>query len=138
MSIQKTLGLIKPDALERGKQAQIMDRILAKGFRITAMKQLRLTKAQAEAFYAEHAQRPFFASLTGYMTSGPIIAMTLEKENAIADWRTLMGATNPAKADPGTIRKDFAVDMEKNSVHGSDSETSAAREVPFFFNALEY
>lgn len=138
MSKQRTLGLIKPDALERGKQGAIIDRILSKGFKIVAMKQLRLTKAQAEAFYAEHAARPFFASLTGYMVSGPIIAMALEKENAIADWRTLMGATNPEKADAGTIRKDFAVDMEKNSVHGSDSETSAAREVPFFFNALEY
>lgn len=138
MSTQRTLALIKPDALERGKQGQIIDRILSKGFAITAMKQMRLTRAQAEAFYAEHAQRPFFGSLTGYMVSGPIIAMTLEKENAIADWRTLMGATNPAKADPGTIRKDFAVDMEKNSTHGSDSETSAAREVPFFFSALEY
>lgn len=138
MSKQRTLGLIKPDALERGKQGAIIDRILSKGFKIVAMKQLRLTKAQAEAFYAEHAARPFFASLTGYMVSGPIIALALEKENAIADWRTLMGATNPEKADAGTIRKDFAVDLEKNSVHGSDSETSAAREVPFFFNALEY
>ena len=138
MSKQRTLGLIKPDALERGKQGAILDRILSKGFKIVAMKQLRLTKAQAEAFYAEHAARPFFASLTGYMVSGPIIALALEKENAIADWRTLMGATNPEKADAGTIRKDFAVDLEKNSVHGSDSETSAAREVPFFFNALEY
>ncbi len=138
MSKQRTLGLIKPDALERGKQGAILDRILSKGFKIVAMKQLRLTKAQAEAFYAEHAARPFFASLTGYMVSGPIIAMALEKENAIADWRTLMGATNPEKADAGTIRKDFAVDLEKNSVHGSDSDTSAAREVPFFFNALEY
>lgn len=138
MSKQRTLGLIKPDALERGKQGAIIDRILSKGFKIVAMKQLRLTKGQAEAFYAEHAARPFFASLTGYMVSGPIIALALEKENAIADWRTLMGATNPEKADAGTIRKDFAVDLEKNSVHGSDSETSAAREVPFFFNALEY
>ncbi|MBI5636921.1 MAG: nucleoside-diphosphate kinase [Nitrospinae bacterium] len=138
MSKQLTLGLIKPDALERGKQGAIIDRILSKGFKIVAMKQIRLTKAQAEAFYAEHAARPFFASLTGYMVTGPIIALALEKENAIADWRTLMGATNPEKADAGTIRKDFAVDLEKNSVHGSDSETSAAREVPFFFNALEY
>ncbi len=138
MSKQRTLGLIKPDALERGKQGAIIDRILSKGFKIVAMKQIRLTKAQAETFYAEHAARPFFGSLTGYMVSGQIVAMVLEKENAIADWRTLMGATNPEKADAGTIRKDFAVDMEKNSVHGSDSETSAAREVPFFFSALEY
>ena len=138
MTIERTLGLIKPDGLERGKQAQVMDRILQKGFKILAMKQIRLTRAQAEGFYAEHSARPFFDSLCGYMTSGQIIAMVLEKENAIADWRTLMGATNPAKADPGTIRKDFAVDMEKNTVHGSDSPTSAAREVPYFFSQLEY
>ncbi|MBI5178310.1 MAG: nucleoside-diphosphate kinase [Nitrospinae bacterium] len=136
--MERTLGLIKPDGLERGKQGQLLDRILQNGFKILAMKQLKLTRAQAEAFYAEHSARPFFDSLCSYMTSGPIIAMTLEKENAIADWRTLMGATNPAKADPGTIRKDFAVDMEKNTVHGSDSPASAAREVPFFFSQLEY
>ena len=138
MTIEKTLGLIKPDGLERGKQGPVIDRILQNGFRITAMRQLRLTRAQAEAFYAEHSARPFFNSLCSYMTSGPIIAMTLEKDNAVADWRKLMGATNPEKADPGTIRRDLAVDMEKNTVHGSDSATSAARELPFFFSALEY
>lgn len=137
MTIQKTLGLIKPDALERGKQGQIIDRILSKGFSIVGMKQIRLTDEQAKEFYAEHAERPFFGSLTGYMVSGPIIALLLEKENGIADWRELMGATNPAEADEGTIRKDFAVDLEKNSVHGSDSEKSAHREVPFFFSKLE-
>ncbi len=137
MTTERTLGLIKPDGLERGKQGQILDVILKKGFKIVAMKQLRLTKAQAEGFYAEHSARPFFASLCEYMTSGPIIALALEKENAIADWRTLMGATNPEKADPGTIRKEFAVDLEKNTVHGSDSSQSAHREVPYFFSALE-
>ncbi|MBI3794205.1 MAG: nucleoside-diphosphate kinase [Nitrospinae bacterium] len=138
MTIERTLGLIKPDGLERGKQGLIIDRILQNGFKILAMKQIRLTKAQAEGFYAEHAARPFFGSLCSYMTSGQIIAMTLEKENAIADWRKLMGATNPEKADAGTIRKDFAVDMEKNSVHGSDSPASAGREVPHFFSNLEF
>jgi nucleoside-diphosphate kinase len=138
MTIERTLGLIKPDGLERGKQGLIMDRILQSGFKILAMKQIRLTKAQAEGFYAEHSARPFFGSLCSYMTSGQIIAMTLEKENAIADWRKLMGATNPEKADPGTIRKDFAVDMERNSVHGSDSPVSAGREVPYFFSNLEF
>ena len=138
MTIEKTLGLIKPDGLERGKQGVIIDRLLKNGFKITAMKQLRLTRAQAEAFYAEHSARPFFGSLCSYMTSGQIIAMTLEKENGVADWRKMMGATNPEKADPGTIRKDLAVDMEKNTVHGSDSPQSAAREVPFFFNNLEF
>jgi nucleoside-diphosphate kinase len=138
MTIEKTLGLIKPDGIERGKQGQLIDKILQNGFKITAMKQLRLTKSQAEGFYAEHSARPFFQSLCGSMISGPIIAMTLEKENAIADWRKLMGATDPAKADPGTIRKDFAVNLEKNTVHGSDSAQSAAREVPYFFSNLEY
>lgn len=138
MTIEKTLGLIKPDGLERGKQGVVIDRLLKNGFKITAMKQLRLTRAQAEAFYAEHSARPFFGSLCSYMTSGQIIAMTLEKENGVADWRKMMGATNPEKADPGTIRKDLAVDMEKNTVHGSDSPQSAAREVPFFFNNLEF
>lgn len=137
MTIEKTLGLIKPDGLERGKQGVVIDRLLKNGFKITAMKQLRLTRAQAEAFYAEHSARPFFGSLCSYMTSGQIIAMTLEKENGVADWRKMMGATNPEKANPGTIRKDLAVDMEKNTVHGSDSPQSAAREVPFFFNNLE-
>lgn len=138
MTIERTLGLIKPDGLERGKQGVVIDRLLKNGFKITAMKQLRLTRAQAEAFYAEHSARPFFGSLCSYMTSGQIIAMTLEKENGVADWRKMMGATNPEKADPGTIRKDLAVDMEKNTVHGSDSPQSAAREVPFFFNNLEF
>ncbi|MBI3580987.1 MAG: nucleoside-diphosphate kinase [Nitrospinae bacterium] len=138
MTIEKTLGLIKPDGLERGKQGVVIDRLLKSGFKITAMKQLRLTRAQAEAFYAEHSARPFFGPLCSYMTSGPIIAMTLEKENGVADWRKMMGATNPEKADPGTIRRDLAVDMEKNTVHGSDSPQSAAREVPFFFNNLEF
>lgn len=137
MTMQKTLGLIKPDALERGKQGQIIDRILSKGFSIAAMKQIRLTEKQAKEFYVEHAERPFYGSLTDTMISGPIIALILEKENGIADWRELMGATNPAEAADGTIRKDFAVDLEKNSVHGSDSEKSAHREVPFFFSKLE-
>ncbi|GMT41963.1 MAG: nucleoside diphosphate kinase [bacterium] len=138
MSVERTLGLIKPDALERGMQGRIIDRILTVGFKITAMKQMALLRPQAEAFYREHEGKPFFGSLCDYMTSGPIIAMTLERENAIKDWRVLMGATNPENADEGTIRKEFAVNLEKNSVHGSDSTTSAHREVPFFFNRLEY
>jgi len=136
--MEKTLGFIKPDAVERKLHGKIIDRILQEGFEITAMKQLRLTMDQARQFYREHEGKPFFDPLCEYITSGRIIAMTLEKENAIADWRKLMGATNPADADEGTIRKEFAVDIEKNSVHGSDSPTSAHREVPFFFNRLEY
>ncbi len=137
MSVEKTLAMIKPDALERGKQGLIIDRILTNGFKITAMKQMRLTRVQAEAFYKEHAERPFFDSLCSYMTSGPIIALVMEKENAIKDWRDLMGATDPTEADAGTIRKDFAESKERNSSHGSDSPQSAHREVPFFFSQLE-
>ena len=138
MTAQRTLALIKPDAMERGMQGKIIDRILHSGFAILAMKQIRLSKSQTEAFYGEHEGKPFFGSLCSYMVSGPIVAMALEKENAIDDWRELMGATNPADAADGTIRKEFAVDIEKNSVHGSDSTNSAHREVPFFFNRLEY
>lgn len=138
MSVQRTLALIKPDATGRGLQGKIIDRILQGGFAIPAMKQIHLTKSQAEAFYREHEGRPFFGSLCNYMCSGVIVAMTLEKENAIGDWRELMGATNPEDAAEGTMRKEFAVDIEKNSVHGSDSTDSAHREVPFFFNRLEY
>jgi len=137
MSVEKTLALIKPDATERGKQGLIIDRILANGFRIIAMKQLRLSTEKAKEFYKEHDGRPFYDSLCGYMSSGSIIALALEKENAILGWRDLMGATNPKDANEGTIRKDFAVDIEKNSVHGSDSEKSAHREIPFFFSGLE-
>jgi len=138
MTVQRTLALIKPDATGRGMQGRIIDRILQKGFAILTMKQIRLSRPKAKAFYAEHEGRPFYDSLTDYMCSGQIIAMTLEKENAIDDWRELMGATNPAEAAEGTIRKEFAVDIEKNSVHGSDSTNSALREVPFFFSSLEY
>lgn len=138
MSLQRTLALIKPDATERGMQGKIIDRILQNGFAVLTMKQVRFSRSQVEAFYQEHDGKPFFGSLCDFMCSGVIVAMTLEKENAIDDWRKLMGATNPANADDGTIRKDFAVDIEKNSVHGSDSTSSAHREVPFFFNRLEY
>ena len=138
MTVQRTLALIKPDATERGMQGRIIDKILHSGFKVVSMKQLRLSRPQAEAFYGEHEGKPFFGSLCDYMVSGSIVAMTLEKENAIDDWRKLMGATNPADAAEGTIRKEFAVDIEKNSVHGSDSTNSANREVPFFFNRLEY
>ena len=138
MSLQRTLALIKPDATERGMQGRIIDRILQKGFTILTMKQIRLSRPKVKAFYAEHEGKPFYDSLCDYMCSGFIVAMTLEKENAIDDWRGLMGATNPADADEGTIRKEFAVDIEKNSVHGSDSTSSSHREVPFFFSRLEY
>ena len=138
MATEKTLAMIKPDALQKGNQGKIIDRILENGFKILAMKQVQLTRGQAEAFYREHAERPFFNDLCEFMVSGPIIALAMEKENGIADWRDLMGATNPAEAAEGTIRKDFADSIDANAVHGSDSPGAAHREVPFFFNHLEY
>ena len=135
--MERTLALIKPDAVERGLQGEIMAMIQAAGLRIIAMKMLHLSKAQAEAFYAVHQARPFFASLTTYMSSGPIVALCLEGENAIQRYRDLMGATNKDQAAEGTIRKKYALDIERNSCHGSDSPETAAVEIPFFFSMLE-
>lgn len=135
--MERTLALIKPDAVERGLQGEIMAIIQAAGLRIIAMKMLHLTKAQADAFYAVHKSRPFFQSLTTYMSSGPIVALCLEGENAIQRYRDLMGATNKDQAAEGTIRKKYALDIERNSCHGSDSPETAAVEIPFFFSVLE-
>ncbi|TVR02801.1 MAG: nucleoside-diphosphate kinase, partial [Desulfovibrionales bacterium] len=115
----------------------VLTRIETAGLRIVALRKLRLTTAQAEGFYAVHKERPFFQSLVGYMTSGPIVAAVLEGDNAIARWRELMGATNPANAEQGTIRKDLALDVERNTVHGSDAPETAAQEIPYFFNTME-
>ncbi len=136
--MEKTFAIIKPDAVSRNMAGKILTRIEENGFQIIAMKKLWLTKKQAEGFYAVHKGKPFFDSLTNYMSSGPCIAMVLQKKDAIASWRKLMGATNPANAEPGTIRKDFAVDLEKNSVHGSDAPDTAAYEIPYFFSSLEF
>lgn len=136
--MERTFAIIKPDAVERKITGKIIQRIEENGFNIIAMKKLWLTKKEAEGFYAVHKGKPFFDSLTNYMSSGPCIAMVLEKENAIADWRKLMGATNPANADAGTIRKEFAVDLEKNSVHGSDAPETAEYEIKYFFSNLEF
>ncbi len=136
--MEKTFAIIKPDAVSRNMAGKILTRIEENGFQIIAMKKLWLTKKQAEGFYAVHKGKPFFDSLTNYMSSGPCIAMVLQKNDAIASWRKLMGATNPANAEPGTIRKDFAVDLEKNSVHGSDAPETAAYEIPYFFSTLEF
>ncbi|MCX7991999.1 MAG: nucleoside-diphosphate kinase [Proteobacteria bacterium] len=136
--MEKTFAIIKPDAVERKITGKIIQRIEENGFNIVAMKKLWLTKKEAEGFYAVHKGKPFFESLTNYMSSGPCIAMVLEKENAIADWRKLMGATNPANAEAGTIRKEFAVDLEKNSVHGSDAKETAEYEIKYFFSNLEF
>ena len=136
-TIQRTLSIIKPDAFEKGAAGDIIHSLLQNNFRIIDMRMLHITKAQAEGFYAVHVHRPFFESLTNFMSSGPIIVMALEKENAIADYRTLMGATDPAKADAGTIRKKWASSIEKNAVHGSDAEDTARFELSYFFAGYE-
>lgn len=135
--MEKTLAIIKPDAVERNLIGEIIKAIEAEGLTISAIKMLHLTKKQAEGFYYVHKGKPFFDSLTDYMSSGPIVVMVLSGENAIERWRKLMGATDPAKADEGTIRKRFGLNIEKNSVHGSDSPESADYEIKYFFNALE-
>lgn len=135
--LQRTLCLIKPDAVKRNLIGAILAMIQEKGLRVLALKMLHLTKAEAEGFYAVHRERPFFDSLTSSMSSGPIVAAVLEGEDAIAVYRVLMGATNPANADEGTIRKAYAVDVEANSVHGSDAPETASVEIPYFFSALD-
>ncbi|MFN7134428.1 MAG: nucleoside-diphosphate kinase [Myxococcales bacterium] len=137
MAIEKTLSIIKPDAFEKGILGKIIDRLESKGLKPVGMKMKRLSTAEAEGFYAEHKERPFFRDLVSFMTSGPVVLMVLEGENAIAAYRQVMGATNPEKADAGTLRKDFATNVEKNTVHGSDSPASAAREVSYFFSQTE-
>ena len=135
--VQRTLCLIKPDAVTRDLSGAILDLIQKSGLKVVALKMLRLTKGGAEGFYAVHKERPFFVSLTGYMSSGPIVAAVLEGEDAVARYRKLMGATNPANAEAGTIRKLYAVDVEANSVHGSDAPETAAVEIAYFFSSLE-
>jgi nucleoside-diphosphate kinase len=136
--MEKTFAIIKPDACSRNIAGTILAKIEEKGFRVIAMKKIAMTKKQAEGFYAVHRGKPFFGSLTDFMSSGPCIVMVLEKENAITAWRTLMGATNPANADPGTIRKEYAQSLEANSVHGSDAPETAEYEIKYFFSALEF
>jgi nucleoside-diphosphate kinase len=135
--MEKTLSIIKPDGVNRGLAGEVIKRFEANGIKIAAMKMLHLTRKQAQGFYAVHKERPFFDSLTDFMTSGPIIAMVLEGENVIEKNRTLMGATNYKEAAEGTIRRDFATDIEKNIVHGSDSPETAAFEISYFFNQFE-
>ena len=135
--MEKTLSIIKPDGVAKGVTGEVERRLEQAGIRICAMKMIRLTLDQARLFYAVHRERPFYASLTEFMTSGPIVAMVLEGENVIPRYRELMGATNPKDAAPGTIRHDFASDVEKNIVHGSDGPETAAQEIKFFFNDLE-
>ncbi len=134
---EQTLSIIKPDAVERNLTGRILGQIEASGLKVRAMKMVHMTKEQAQGFYAVHKERPFFDSLTDYMCSGPAVVSLLEGDQAIARYRELMGATNPAEAAEGTIRKQFALDIEKNSVHGSDSPENAAIEIAYFFNQLE-
>jgi nucleoside-diphosphate kinase len=135
--MERTLSIIKPDGVGKGLAGEVIKRMEKAGIRISAMKMVRLTTEQARMFYAVHRERPFYASLVEFMTSGPIIAMVLEAEDVIKKNRELMGATNPKDAAPGTIRHDFASDVEKNIVHGSDAPETAAVEIRFFFNDLE-
>ncbi len=134
---QKTFSIIKPDAVRKGDTAAILAAIEKAGFKLIAIKKVSISRAQAEGFYHVHAARPFFADLTSFMSSGPIFPMVLEKENAIADLRKLMGATNPANAEAGTIRKQFAASIEENAIHGSDAEDTAAFEIGYFFAGCE-
>jgi nucleoside-diphosphate kinase len=134
---QRTFSILKPDAVRKGDAAAILSAIEKAGFKLVAIKKISISKTQAEGFYHVHAARPFFDSLTSFMSSGPIFPMVLEKENAIADLRTLMGATNPANAASGTIRKDFAASIEENAIHGSDAEETAEFEIGFFFAGYE-
>src|SRR6266508_2531869 len=137
MANERTLVIVTPDAVRKGVAGQVIARFEAAGLRILAMRMVHLTLPEAEGFYAVHRERSFFASLTKFMNQGPCIPMVLEGEGAIARVRELMGATNPAQAAPGTIRKDFAESIEANAVHGSDSPASAAFEIPYFFPGLE-
>jgi len=137
MASERTLSIIKPDATRRNLTGMINARLEQAGLRIIAQKRLRLTLEQARRFYAVHKERPFFDSLCAFMTSGPVVVQVLEGENAVARNREVMGATNPANAAPGTIRKDFAESVEANSVHGSDAPETARGEIAFFFSELE-
>ena len=137
MALERTLSIIKPDATRRNLTGAINAKLEGAGLRIVAQRRVRLTTAQAEAFYHVHRERPFFRDLVTFMVSGPVVAQVLEGENAVARNREVMGATNPANAAPGTIRKEFAESIEANSVHGSDSAENAAIEIAFFFSSLD-
>jgi len=135
--MERTLSIVKPDAVKAGHLGAILDAIEAAGLKVIATRLIHLTREQAEGFYAVHRARPFFASLVEFMTSGPCLVSALEGEGAIARYRQLMGATNPAQAEPGTLRKRFATDIERNAVHGSDAPETARQEIAYFFSALD-
>ena len=137
MATERTLAIVKPDAAQRNLIGEIIRRIEQSGLRVAAGRFLQLSTSDAEGFYAVHRERPFFGSLVKYMTSGPVMVLALEGDNAIKRWRDLMGATDPAKADPGTIRKDLGQSVEANATHGSDAPETAANEIAYFFRTLE-
>ena len=134
--MERTLAIIKPDAVGRNLAGNIIARLQSEGFVVLGLKMIRLSQDDAKRFYAVHRERPFFDSLTAYMASGPIIPLLLQRDEAIKTLRNVMGATDPCQAAPGTLRQEFGVDVEKNSIHGSDSPASAAQEIPFFFSQL--
>jgi nucleoside-diphosphate kinase len=136
--MERTLAIIKPDAVAARNAGRILQRIEDSGFTIRAMRLVSLSSKEAEGFYAVHRERPFFASLTAFMSSGPVVVLALEAPDAIKKWRTLMGATDPAKADPNTLRKDFGKSIENNATHGSDAPDTAAYEIGYFFPGLEF
>jgi nucleoside-diphosphate kinase len=135
--MERTFAIIKPDAVAAGQAGEIISIVQQNGFQIVGLKMKRLSRPEAEGFYAVHRERPFFNSLVAFMTEGPVMVMVLEREDAVRKWRDVMGATNPANAAEGTIRKRFAVSIERNCVHGSDAPETAAAEIPFFFSAAE-
>lgn len=137
MALQRTLSIIKPDAVEKQHTGKIIDRLLTEGFRIVALKQMHLSLAQAEGFYYVHRERPFFGELTEFMSRGPIVVMVLEREDAIAKYREVIGATDPAKAADGTLRKLYGTNVGENALHGSDAEETAKFEIGYFFAGLE-
>ncbi|QEK38669.1 nucleoside-diphosphate kinase [Candidatus Cytomitobacter primus] len=137
MNIQRTLSIIKPDAIKKSVSGNIINMFESNGFKIVAMKKIHLSKLQAQEFYKEHSARPFYGDLCDFMCSGPVVVQVLEKDNAIKANRDLMGATNPSESDEGTIRKMYGDSIDNNAVHGSDSEDSAKREISFFFSELE-
>lgn len=136
--MERTLAIIKPDAVQRNLAGKILARLEAEGFMVLGLKMVSLTKQDAERFYQVHRERPFFHDLTSYMASGPAIPIVLQRDNAIQTLRDVMGATNPAQAAAGTIRKEYGLDVEKNAIHGSDAPATAAWEIPFFFSHLEF
>ena len=135
--MERTFAIIKPDAVAKGYTGKILSRVIEEGFTIKAMKMIKMTKEIAQGFYHVHMERPFFNDLTNFMCEGPVVVMILEADGAIAKWRKVMGATDPAEAEAGTIRKEFAENKERNATHGSDAPDTAAFEMSYFFNAME-